>query len=451
MKNPNFKPLVILLIGLLASFQLFANTDLKAFPAGSSQQILTLHGSNTIGAKLGPNLIQAYLTAKGADRTRIIATDVANEVWIEGFFNDNNFTARVFVASHGSSTGFKGLLNKQADIAAASRAIKGKEVTALKNLGNMTGLESEHIVAIDGIAVVLHPSNPIDTLSVAQIADIFAGDIRNWSQLGGNDAAIELYARDNKSGTFDSFKSMVLGKKRPLSPSALRFESNDELSDLVSQNPNAIGFVGLPSVRQSKLLAISDGAAKALKPNQLTVATEDYALARRLYLYTASQSGNPFVADFINFAHGQAGQDVVADTGFVSQNITAVTPANYADLPQDFQQLTAGAKRLTINFRFSQGSAELDNKALKDIQRLIAYKKQNPKAKIVLIGFGDFAKTDQRAKLLSKLRSLAVRSELAKRGVYSKASIGYGESLPVASNDREKGRFKNRRVEVWVN
>lgn len=449
-KLKRFRSLIILLSGLLICQQAFSNTDLTTFPAGASQQILSLHGSNTIGAKLGPNLVKAYLKAKGAERIRLIETGINNEIFLEGFFAENNFTARIFIASHGSSTGFKGLLNKQADIAAASRSIKNKEVKVLETLGDMTSLASEHIVAIDGIAVVIHPSNPLNTLSVKQIADIFAGDIRNWSALGGDNAAIELYARDNKSGTFDSFKGMVLGKKRPLSPSALRFESNDELSDLVSQNPNAIGFVGLPSVRKAKLLAISDGKAKSLQPTQLTVATEDYALARRLYLYTAPQSNNPFVSDFINFSHSQAGQNVVAETGFISQNITSLTPANYADLPDDFRQLTAQAKRLTINFRFSQGSAALDNKALKDLQRLVAYKKQNPQTQILLIGFGDFAKTDQRAKLLSKLRSLSVRSELAKRGVYSKQSIGYGESLPVASNKREKGRFKNRRVEVWV-
>ena len=243
---------------------------------------------------------------------------------------------------------------------------------------------------------------------------------------------------------------MVLGKQSSLIETAERFESNDELSDRVSADAQGIGFVGLASVRQSKLVAVSDGTAKALLPNKLTVATEDYALARRLYMYTAGVSANAYVNEFLNFVLENSGQKIVADTGFISQELMAVMPETYAELPQDFRDITANAERLTINFRFKEGSAKLDNKALKDVERLVQYLKTNNTNEIVLIGFGDKKKTEERARLLSKLRAMAVRRELVRNGIYPKESVGYGEYLPVASINRSEGRMKNRRVEVWL-
>lgn len=154
--------------------------------------------------------------------------------------------------------------------------------------------------------------------------------------------------------------------------------------------------------------------------------------------------------EFLNFVLENSGQKIVADTGFISQELMAVMPETYAELPQDFRDITANAERLTINFRFKEGSAKLDNKALKDVERLVQYLKTNNTNEIVLIGFGDKKKTEERARLLSKLRAMAVRRELVRNGIYPKESVGYGEYLPVASINRSEGRMKNRRVEVWL-
>jgi len=321
----------------------------------------------------------------------------------------------------------------------------------LEGMADMRSQESEHIVGIDGLAVVVNAGNPIDELSVAEIAEIFSGGYTDWSQVGGRPGPINVYARDTNSGTWDSFKGMVLGKK-PLKEGVERFESNNVLSDTVSADVNGIGFVGLSSVRQSKLLAVSDGSAKALKPNKLTVATEDYALSRRLFMYTDDDNLPHFVAEFMEFVAHNDGQQVVADTGFVSQELKAVIPEFYSELPQDFRSITSDSKRLTINFRFHEGSAKLDNKAMADIERLVEYLQEHESRgkDLVLIGFGDKKKTEKRSKLLSKLRAMAVRRELVRAGIYPKMSVGYGEDLPVASANRDEGRMKNRRVEVWV-
>lgn len=456
-------PFLFILSCILSSPSLGAQND-----DSSIDNLLTIHGSNTIGAQLAPALIKGYLKSLGADPVELIELG-NNESRVQATLAKSgrdgvaralrhllpSLHVKVDIAAHGSGTGFAALKSHQADIAAASRPAKQKEIDSLRELTHLTSEASEHVLAIDGLAIIVHPDNPIEQLSVQQVSALFAGEIRNWSQLGGVDGEVTLYARDHKSGTWDSFKRMVLGKSL-LAPHAKRFESNNELSDQVSQDVHAIGFVGLPSVRQAKLLAIStetqldNRVVKALKPTQLSVSTEDYALSRRLFLYTDDDSSNPYVKSFIDFALSEQGQNIVAENGFIAQNINVVEPENYFDLPADFRQLTETNQRLTLNFRFKQGSAKLDNRALRDIQRLVKFIEQNPDKKLVLIGFGDYKKNHERSKLLSKLRAMAVRRELVRQGVYPKANHGYGENMPVANNQVEAGRFKNRRVEVWL-
>lgn len=428
------------------SFLLFC---LLFITKASAEPLFTIHGSNTIGARLAPALVKDYLLSKGA--IDVVVIDLGNnETRVEAMMKGQGSKVSVEIAAHGSGTGFQGLKSGTADIAAASRPAKRSEIEDLANFADLTDKHSEHIVGIDGLAIIINPNNPIDQLSIKQLGQIFSGEINNWSQLGGRVADIKLYSRDDRSGTWDSFKRMVLGKEYSLSPNAKRFESNDELSDEVSNDIHGIGFVGLPSVRRAKLISISDGLSKALTPNTLNIATEDYALSRRLYFYTDDQPSNENVIDFITFVEGVLGQGTVADNGFVAQFVESIIPESYADLPQDFKQLTPSQHRLTVNFRFKQGSAQLDNRALRDIDRLAQFIETHPDKKLVLIGFGDQKKSVERAQLLSKLRAMAVRRALVKLGIYPKHSLGYGEQLPVASNDRDSGRYKNRRVEVWL-
>lgn len=412
--------------------------------------IFSIHGSNTVGGSLGPSMVQRYLESKGAKDVEIIPLETPNEKLVRGYIPALERFAQVRIEAHGSSTGFKGLVNGDADIWAASRPAKDKEIQNAQNFSDLTSPDSEHILGIDGLAIVVNANNPIDSLSKKDLRAIFAGEISNWSQLGGPNQDINLYARDDKSGTWDSFKNMVLAKQAKLSDRALRFESSEQLVNNVVMDQGGIGFVGMAFVGKSKLLAISDGPAQAFKPSDLTVATEDYALSRRLFLYTKSESNNEFVNEFMRYAQGVEGQKIVKDEGFISQNVAAMNMGLSDDLPEDYVQLVKGAKRLSVNFRFQEGSAKLDNKALKDIQRLAYFmKEQGLDKQVLLIGFGDKRKNEQRSKLLSKLRAMAVRRELARLGIHPKATTGYGDFNPIASMDGAS-RIKNRRVEVWV-
>ncbi|WP_347330167.1 phosphate ABC transporter substrate-binding/OmpA family protein [Marinimicrobium locisalis] len=426
-----------------------ASAAVSPFASGQSGHLFTLHGSNTIGAKLAPELARDYLIDKGARDVSIRARQRDNEYRVEGRLAAG--AVHIDVAAHGSGTGMSGLASGEAQVAMASRPIKESEQSLLADYGPMGTFEAEHVVAIDGLAVIVHPSNPVESLTVAQVAKLFAGEVRNWSELGGPDLAVSLYARDDKSGTWDSFKSMVLDGRHVLSESARRFESNDRLSDSVAVDPGAIGFVGLASVRRAKALSISQHGTQPLRPEPLYVATEDYALSRRLFMYTLPGRTPPLVREFITFVHSGAGQERVAKVGFVSQNPVSLKPELAPEVPASYKTLVRHAERLSINFRFEAGSARLDNKAQWDLQRLSRFLAlpQNRGRQLQLIGFGDAEQTEHRALVLSRMRALRVKAALRERGIHAASVVGFGSDLPVAAN-KEGARLKNQRVEVWV-
>lgn len=439
------KVMCMLLVGCsLATHadELFSNMD-----SGYSAQLFRIDGSNTIGAELAPKLVENWMKARDVHEITLQQGQQPNEVRVTGYHIKAAKNVYVDIYAHGSSTGFAALNSEVGNIAAASRPIKESEI-ALLSKDNMLSVEREHIIGIDGLAVIIHPDNPIHSLTVDQIRDIFSGKYTDWSQVGIGFGAIKLYARDENSGTWDSFKSMVLGKT-PLAESAQRFESNNELSDLVTNTSGAIGFVGLSSVRDAKLVAVSAGTAPAMTPSKLTVATEDYALSRRLFMYTTSRSQNAFVSDFMSYVRDQ-GQEWVTDVGFVSQDVQAMIPENYGLLPPSIQKQTQGAYRLSVNFRFHGNSAQLDNKSLRDVERLVGYLKANPDSDLMLLGFADENGNSSFVQLLSKHRAMAVGRELRKYEVYPGLIEGFGAASPVADVADAQGRNKNSRVEVWV-
>jgi phosphate transport system substrate-binding protein len=416
--------------------------------------ILRVHGSNTVGAKLAYECAKSYLSTLGVSHTKRVETDVANEYIVSGF-KGSGFDAelvQIQIAAHGSSTGFKALAEAKADVAMSSRPIKDKEVQALKHLGLLTSTASEHAIAIDGLAIIVHPENPIKQLTVEQIAQLFSGEISNWKELGYMDMEVNLYARDNNSGTWDTFKNLVLQKKYQLSDKAERFESNDNLSDAVFNDHAAIGFTGLASVRWAKLLAVSEGGTTPLIPNEFSIATEDYALSRRLFMYIPEYSQSAFAREFIEHCQSTQGQEIVRRVGFVSQNITMFEQKLDAAAPESYQALAAKGKRLSVNFRFDKGSPYLDNKAYRDVERLSAFMRQpeNKHLQLHLVGFSDANATVNSDMLLSKFRALAVRGQLMQDGIVVTNSIALGSFLPVAPNDHSGKKLKNGRVEAWV-
>ncbi|GGC08429.1 hypothetical protein GCM10011352_38420 [Marinobacterium zhoushanense] len=422
--------------------------------AAAPLTLFRLHGSNTIGESLAPALLKGFWQQQGAQRLWVqqLPTEVERDLLFD--LPGSQSLQRIELKAHGSSTGFKDLLSQNTDLAMASRRIKEEERKALEPLyGDLASVRAEHVIGMDGLAIIVHPNNPIDGLNTEQLARLFAGEVDNWSQLGGPDMPVTLFSRDENSGTWDSFENLVLKKHgRTLSERARRLESSTELSDLVSQNRGAIGFIGLPYVLRAKALAIADEEnAMPVYPTSFTVSTEDYPLTRRLYIYEPMTLALASRAhQFVEFVNSEEGQEIVRKSGFISQNIHRIQPVLSNQLPQNYIDLVSGGSRLSLNFRFNTGTFELDNKAQRDMERVIRFFEQNPGERVVLIGFSDNVGDPEKNQQLSLHRAEVVRDQLLARGINVVASHGLGDQAPVASNSTAAGRERNRRVEIWV-
>jgi len=407
-------------------------------PAGSIPD-LRLCGSNTIGGELAPALVDAFFTRKGARSVERKPGASPRQTSL------STGSLTVSIEAAGTATGFTGIAEEQCDIAMASRPMSDgdKSLLARKGIGDLRAPATEHVIALDGIAVIVHSNNKVSSLDLDQVKDIFTGRVRDWSAAGGRPEPIELYAPDDNSGTYDIFRQLVL-EAQPLASSAKRFVDSIELSDNVATEVGAIGLVGLAYVRSANAVAISERRSPPTLPSPFTVANESYPLSRRLYLYTLPHPRTPLVTNLVNFALSPEGQQVVRESGFVDLSIAARSPdACDARCPPAYAAATLQAKRLTVAFRFRPGTEELDSLASRNLERLVAFLRTRPGAQLLLLGFAD----DPAGSLA---RANQVASEFERRGVKPSVVKGFGAAMPVSSRNDAYGRQRNRRVEVWI-
>ncbi len=262
------------------------------------------------------------LYAKNADSLQVKGSDtMVNlvQAWAEEYMKVH---PELFVAvtGGGSGTGFAALINGTCDLAASSREIKKQEI----ELANKKGVSpSEHKVALDGLAVVVNPANPVAHLTLQQLADIFTGKITNWKDVGGTDAKIVLLSREVNSGTHVYFKEHVIRHNdskstEEFSSEALLLPSSQAIADEITHNTAAIGYYGMGYISpKQKALAISaDEASPAQPPTLENVISGAYPISRPLYLYTNGES-NEAAKHFLDYLLSPEGQSVVSKHDFV--------------------------------------------------------------------------------------------------------------------------------------
>src|SRR5256885_17255278 len=244
---------------------------------------LVIKGSDTLGAKLVPQLAEAF-KAQHPDTTFDIAAE-------------------------GSTTGIAAIIDGTAQIGMSSRRAKSSEVgqAAAKGI-NM----KPTVVAYDGIAVSVNAGNPVKSLTKKQVEQIFTGEATDWSAVGGSGGKISVYTRNTSSGTYSDFKELAM-KKRDYAPGAQKMAGNEQIASEVGKNPNGVGYVGLAYTKAAgvKVLAI-DGTL----PSVQSVLAKNYPYARPTFYYT---NGEPtgVVKEFIHFTVGPDGQKIVEQVGFV--------------------------------------------------------------------------------------------------------------------------------------
>jgi phosphate transport system substrate-binding protein len=225
----------------------------------------------------------------------------------------------ISVTGGGSGAGLAALVNGTTDIANASRPIKPEEIEQARAKGFTP---QELVVARDAIAVLVNPGNPVDELTLVQIADIFSGRISNWKEVGGEDRPIVRLSRETNSGTHVYFLENVLrygdkDNETLFSTDTLLLPSSEGISAEIRQNPNAIGYDGLGYVTPDlKVLAVAEPGMAFILPSVQTVNDGTYPIARDLYMYTAGEPDGA-LADYLRWILGPEAQALVASLGFV--------------------------------------------------------------------------------------------------------------------------------------
>jgi len=225
------------------------------------------------------------------------------------YYMGKHQNVNITVSESGSGNGAKSLINAACDVATMSRPMKNSEKKAAQEAGV---LAIEHIVAMDGLAVIVNPANPCANLSIAQIADIYTGKITNWRDLGGPDQKIVVISRDTNSGTYESFNTLVM-KEAKLKGSAEYVGSNGAIRQRVMSTEAAVGYVGLAFTEGVKVLSVN-----RITPTPETVTGKTYPIARPLYMYTNGRTkAGTALYDFVNLSNTEEGKKIIADTGFV--------------------------------------------------------------------------------------------------------------------------------------
>jgi phosphate transport system substrate-binding protein len=257
-------------------------------------------------AAIAPALASAAVTVKGSDTMVILA-----QRWAESYMKQNA-GKRVQVTGGGSGVGIAALINGTTDIANASRAMKDAEKGKVRERYNV--LPTETAVAQDGVAVYVHAGSPIEQLTIEQLEKIYAGDVTNWKDVGGPDAPIVLYSRENSSGTYVFFKDHVL-KGADFAPSAQTLPGTAAVVNAVSKEKNGIGYGGAAYAKGVKEVKVVGADGKAYAPSAENVASGKYPLARPLFMYTrAKPSGE--VKSFIDYCLSPEGQKIVTQVGY---------------------------------------------------------------------------------------------------------------------------------------
>lgn len=248
------------------------------------------------------------ITIKGSDTLVILA-----QKWAEQYMAAHPGT-KIQVTGGGSGIGFAALQNKTTDIANASRPIKAAERAALIRASGKN--PREYKVALDGLSIYAHKDNPVTELSLDQLRDIFTGKNRNWKGLGGPDAQIVVYSRENSSGTYEFFKENVL-KGQDFAAGAQTMPGTAALLQAVVKDKNAIGYGGAAYGHDAKILKVKKTAeSAAVEPTEENVVSGKYPIWRYLYNYLNPDKDKGEIASYLAWIRSPAGQKIVKDVGY---------------------------------------------------------------------------------------------------------------------------------------
>jgi len=247
------------------------------------------------------------ITVKGSDTMVILA-----QRWAEAYM-EKNPGIRIQVTGGGSGTGIAALINGTTDICDSSRPLKPQEVARLKARWRQEPYEVK--CAKDGLAIYVNKANPITSLTMQQIKDIYTGKINNWKEVGGKNMKITRYSRENNSGTYVYFKEHVL-EKQDYHPDCQNMPGTAAVVNAVAKDPSGIGYGGIAYASEVKVISVKqDATSPAYQPTAANVKSGKYPISRYLFMYTRGFPQGE-VKRYIDWCLSSEGQKIVSQVGY---------------------------------------------------------------------------------------------------------------------------------------
>lgn len=428
-------------------------------------------GGSGIGTNFMPELVKSYAASRGLTVRQTIGTDDRDLIFtLEDSTGKEVGTFNVL--RRGVAQGYRDLIDDKVELVwTSARMTDAQEALfAQAGLREMRTQGREHVFALDSMVALVSQDNPAVSISVENLAAIYAGRITDWSQLGLPAGPITVYAPVEGMGLLMHFKNTILTPRGlELRPDAVRLGTVIEWSDRVASDPKGIGFNFIGYLRNAKALNVATACGLVTRPTYFSAKTEEFPLARRLYLYTKGRPQSALGRELLDHALSPEIQSVLRAANFVDQEpeslpfkeqgarIAYALNAAKEDFDLDAMRSLitdiSQASRLSTTLRFNTASFELDTKAVNDVERLaqLLATEEYKNRPVMLIGFADSVGNYNANLALSLRRAAAVSAALKNAGYAGQLQVkGYSELAPVACNDTPENREFNRRVEVWI-
>jgi phosphate transport system substrate-binding protein len=437
---------------------------------------LSISGAATMAELLLPALVEGFALREGYGVRREALDDRHFEYLILDRETGRDLGRFLFRATS-SDEGFADLLANEADIVMSLREIRREEALLAREagLGDLRARGRFRVLALDALVPVVAGTLPLDRIVTADLARVFAGQIDNWSALGGPDAPISLHLRNADSGLAQAAVEKLL---RPLgtelSDKIERHDSDIALALAVSSDPFGLGLASAAETGPARPLGLSGECGFALRATRQTVKTEDYPLTAPMFLYVPARRLPRLAREFLFYTQSAPAQLVIRRAGFVDLAPEAIPVAAQGDrfvnaINQAGSEITltelqrmAGIlgkmTRLSTTFRFEAGSTRLDAQSRANVGQLASRLEDGSYdgRGLVFVGFSDGEGPARANQAIAQSRAEAVRqavmiaAETADLAQVELTTEAFGEALPMACDDSAWGRQVNRRVEVWL-
>lgn len=447
----------------------------KACPQQNiSMTDFAISGSTSLNSRVIPALLEDFVSTSGAQLT---SSNRDGSLTTMSVVAGDGSAGNISLKLGGSTSGLGDLLESRANLAVTTRLARNPEERAFSRagLGNLRDAENENIFALDALVFVTSARNPVRSISEADLAKVFAGEITNWSELGGPDAQINVYVRPENTGTGALFSQLIMRPQRlRVAANGRAVDSDAEMATAMASDLYGIGFTTFSNAGDARVLALKGTCGIQTPANVFTIKTEEYPYSQRLFMYRSEANTPDVVGRFIDYIRSPDSQEPILKSGYVDLGVSevgvndqglrfaaSVLPSDeefeldaYRDMVNEF----ISAYRASITFRFEQGSSGLDSRGRADIRRLAELVTEGDFVgkEIMLIGFTDSVGPGNLNASLSVSRAEQVKEELLKalpdevKQNLQVQTLGYGELSPLGCNDSLNGRQINRRVEVWT-